>query len=394
MAAKIIDGKALAEEVKREVKANVEVLARRGLTPHLVAILVGDAPEAQLYAVGQKRSCEAVGIRYELLTLPPHTDSASLVETIKRLNADPAITGIMLHLPLPPHLDVAEVQYQIDPLKDVEGVNPANIGYAVYRHTLIAPSTALSAIRLIESTRVPLRGAEAVIVGASDIVGKPASILLTERMATVTLCHIATRDLAKHTSQADIIVVAVGKPNLIRAEHVREGAIVIDVGINSITLPNGKRKTVGDVDFEAVKEKAGYITPVPGGVGPMTVAMLLENTLRCAALTLKVDLADDSVPATTQGCPLIPVRHLQGTLLRDLLKDVLKSAPAGEGISINDIYDRVVAAFGVEGCKPYVNCPHYSTPHAEYKHVTRLALWDGQRRNLFQRIGQGSWRLA
>jgi methylenetetrahydrofolate dehydrogenase (NADP+)/methenyltetrahydrofolate cyclohydrolase len=303
MAAQIIDGRALAEQVKQEVRRNVAALAERGLRPHLTAILVGAAPEAELYAAGQKRACEAVGIHYELKTLPPQTDSATLTDVIRRFNADSTVTGIMLHLPLPPHLDVAEMQYQIDPVKDVEGVNPANIGYAVYRHTLVAPSTALSAIRLIESTKVPLRGAEAVVVGASEIAGKPASILLTERMATVTLCHIATRDLALHTRNADIIVVAVGKPNLIRAEHVREGAVVIDVGINQITLPDGKRKTVGDVDFEAVKEKAGFISPVPGGVGPMTVAMLLENTLRCAALTLKVDLDDDSVPATSTSPP-------------------------------------------------------------------------------------------
>jgi methylenetetrahydrofolate dehydrogenase (NADP+)/methenyltetrahydrofolate cyclohydrolase len=392
MPAKIIDGKALAEDVKQQVRRNVAALAERGLRPHLVAILAGDAPEAELYAAGQQRSSEALGIRYELKKFPATVDSAALTATIKQLNADPAVTGIMLHLPLPPHLDVAEMQYQIDPVKDVEGVNPANIGYAVYRHTLVAPSTALAVIKLIESTGVPLRGADATVVGASDIVGRPASILLTERLATVTLCHIATKDLATHTSRADIVVVAVGKPNLIRAEHVRDGAMVIDVGINRVTLPDGTKKTVGDVDFDAVKQKAGWITPVPGGVGPMTVAMLLENTLRCAALTLKVDLGDDAVPATTQGCPLIPLRHLQTTLLRDLLRDVLKAS--AEGMSSGDVYEKVLSAFGVETCKPYVNCPHYSTPHAEYKHVTPLALWDGQRRGLFTRVGKGNWKLA
>jgi methylenetetrahydrofolate dehydrogenase (NADP+)/methenyltetrahydrofolate cyclohydrolase len=392
MAATIIDGKALAEQVKQEVRRNVALLAEKGLHPHLVAILVGESPEAELYAAGQRKSCEALGIRYTLEKLPSTTDSAKLGAAIKRLNADASVTGIMLHLPLPPHLDVAEIQYQIDPVKDVEGVNPANIGYAVYRHTLIAPSTALAVIKLIESTGEPVRGADAVVVGASDIVGKPASILLTERMATVTLCHIATRDLAMHTAKADIVVVAVGKPGLIRAEHVREGAMVIDVGINRVTLPDGTKKTVGDVDFDAVKEKAGWITPVPGGVGPMTVAMLLENTLRCAALTLKVDLGDDAVPATTQDCPLIPLRHLQATLLRDLLRDLLKASP--EGMPTAEIYQRVLGAFGAENCRPYVNCPHYSTPHAEYKHVTRLALWDGQRRGAFLRTGRGRWKLA
>src|SRR5687767_12308910 len=252
MAATIIDGKALAEQVKQEVRGNVAALAERGLEPYLATVLVGNSPEAELYAASQRRSCEALGIRYELKNLPETTDSAVLTDTIKRLNADPSVTGIMLHLPLPPHLDVAEMQYQIDPVKDVEGVNPANIGYAVYRHTLIAPCTALSVIKLIESTHVPLRGAEAVVVGASEIAGKPAGILLTERMATVTLCHVATRDLARHTAQADIVVVAVGKPNLIGAEHVREGAVVVDVGINRVTLADGTQRTVGDVDYEPV----------------------------------------------------------------------------------------------------------------------------------------------
>jgi methylenetetrahydrofolate dehydrogenase (NADP+)/methenyltetrahydrofolate cyclohydrolase len=190
----------------------------------------------------------------------------------------------MLHLPLPRQLDETELQYQIDPVKDVEGVNPANIGYVVYGHTLIAPCTARAVIELIDSTGLNLRGAEAVVVGASEIAGKPIALLLAERMATVTLCHIATRDLGAHTRRAEVLVVAVGKPGLITAEHVRAGAIVIDVGINRIAAPDGTRKTVGDVDFEAVSQKAGHITPVPGGVGPMTVAMLLKNTLRSAEL--------------------------------------------------------------------------------------------------------------
>jgi methylenetetrahydrofolate dehydrogenase (NADP+)/methenyltetrahydrofolate cyclohydrolase len=171
-------------------------------------------------------------------------------------------------------------------VKDVEGVNPANIGYVIYGHTLIAPCTALAVIELVKSTGVALRGAEAVVVGASEIAGKPIALLLAEQMATVTLCHIATRDLASHTRRADVLVVAVGKPGLIQAEHVREGSVVIDVGINRVTGPDGTKRTVGDVEFETVKELAGWITPVPGGVGPMTVAMLLKNTLRSAELTM------------------------------------------------------------------------------------------------------------
>ena len=200
------------------------------------------------------------------------------------LNEDPSVTGIMMHLPLPPHLDAPRLQYEIDVVKDVEGVNPANIGYVTYGHTVIAPCTASGVIELIERTGVPLRGAEAVVVGASQIVGKPVSLLLTERMATVTVCHIATRDLKAHTQRADVLVVAVGKAGLITADHVRDGAVVIDVGINRVEQPDGTKKTVGDVDFDAVKQKAAFITPVPGGVGPMTVAMLVKNTLRSAEI--------------------------------------------------------------------------------------------------------------
>jgi methylenetetrahydrofolate dehydrogenase (NADP+)/methenyltetrahydrofolate cyclohydrolase len=237
-----------------------------------------------LYAQRQAQACKAVGINYQLLTFPADITQRQLKQEIRRLNTDPSITGIMMHLPLPPHLDRARLQYEIDVVKDVEGVNPANIGYVVYGHTLIAPCTALSVIELIKSTGIKLEGAEAVVVGASEIAGKPITLLLAEQMATATLCHVATRDVPSHTRRADIVVVAVGKPGLIGPDHIRDGAVVIDVGINRVTLPDGTKKTVGDVDFEAVRPKAGYITPVPGGVGPMTVAMLLRNTLRSAEI--------------------------------------------------------------------------------------------------------------
>ena len=282
--AKVIDGAAIAKKIREEVKSAVGDLARRGKTVHLTAILVGSTPPGELYAQRQKETCAAVGIDYELITLPADATADDVSTTIQRLNKDLSVTGIMLHLPLPPHLDATELQYAIDPVKDVEGVNPANIGYVVYGHTLIAPCTALAVIELIKSTGVELRGAEAVVVGASEIAGKPIALLLTEQMATVTLCHIATRDLTAHTRRADILVVAVGKPGLISAEHVREGAIVIDVGINRVKQPDGTSKTVGDVVYETVEPKAAHITPVPGGVGPMTVAILLRNTLRSAQL--------------------------------------------------------------------------------------------------------------
>jgi methylenetetrahydrofolate dehydrogenase (NADP+)/methenyltetrahydrofolate cyclohydrolase len=250
-------------------------------------VLIGSTAAGELYAKRQGEACRAVGIEYELLTLPADADKRRVQDIFHSLNTDPRVTGIMLHLPVPSHLNATELQYLIDPTKDVEGVNPANIGYVVYGQTLIAPCTALAAVELIKSTGVQIRGAEAVMVGASQIVGKPVALLMTELMATVTTCHIATKDLALHTRRADILVVAVGKAGLITADHVREGAVVIDVGINRVALADGTKKTVGDVAFEEVSKKAGWITPVPGGVGPMTVAMLLKNTLRSAELLAK-----------------------------------------------------------------------------------------------------------
>jgi methylenetetrahydrofolate dehydrogenase (NADP+) / methenyltetrahydrofolate cyclohydrolase len=287
MAARIIDGASIAQKVLADVKQRAQRLRDRGRAPHLAAVLVGSSPAGELYARRQAETCQKVGIDYTLVPLSAESTADAVAGAIDRLNADVAITGIMLHLPLPKGLDATDMQYKIDHLKDVEGVNPANIGYVVYGHTIIAPCTALATLELIKSTGVALRGAEAVVVGASEIVGKPAALLLAEQMATVTLCHIATRDLAAHTRRAEILVVAAGKPGLITAGHVREGAVVIDVGINRVALPDGTRKTVGDVDFEPVAEKVAYITPVPGGVGPMTVAMLLRNTVHSAELSIR-----------------------------------------------------------------------------------------------------------
>lgn len=282
--ATIIDGNSLASRIKQDVQDRIAQLKAAGRPVRLSAVLIGSTPAGEIYAHRQGEACRAVGVEYELLTLPADADRKRVEDMIRSLNDDPRVTGIMLHLPVPKHLDATELQYLVDPTKDVEGVNPANIGYVVYGHTLIAPCTALAAVELVKSTGVPLRGAEAVVVGASQIAGKPISLLLTEQMATVTLCHIATRDLALHTRRADVLVVAVGKPGLITADHVREGAVVVDVGINRVTLPDGTKRTVGDVAFDEVAAKAGHITPVPGGVGPMTVAMLLKNTLRSAEL--------------------------------------------------------------------------------------------------------------
>jgi methylenetetrahydrofolate dehydrogenase (NADP+)/methenyltetrahydrofolate cyclohydrolase len=284
MSAKIIDGIAFAEQIKADVAARAASLRSGGRPANLVALLVGGQAGAELYAQRQGEACRALGIDYTLRTFPSTISQREMKLEIRRLNADRTVTGIMMHLPLPDHLDTARLQYEIDVVKDVEGVNPANIGYVVYKHTLIAPCTALAAVELVKSTGVALRGAEAVVVGASVIAGKPISLLLAEQEATVTLCHIATRDLASHTRRADVLVVAVGKAGLISADLVKEGAVVVDVGINRITLPDGTKKTTGDVDFDGVKERAGWITPVPGGVGPVTVAMLMKNTIRSAEL--------------------------------------------------------------------------------------------------------------
>jgi methylenetetrahydrofolate dehydrogenase (NADP+)/methenyltetrahydrofolate cyclohydrolase len=285
MAAEIIDGAAMAEQVKLEVRRRAAEWAQANRRPTLVAILIGSSPAGELYASRQAHACEDVGIAYRLHKLPADTDQKTAEQTIASLSAEPSVTGIMLHLPVPPQLNATDLQYKIDPVKDVEGVNPANIGYVVYGHTRIAPCTALAAMELIDSTAVNLRGAEAVVVGASEIAGKPIALLLTQRLATVTLCHIATRDLKSHTQRADVLVVAAGKAGLIGADHVKPGAIVIDVGINRVAAADGTKKTVGDVDFDAIRPKVAFITPVPGGVGPMTVAMLLKNTLRSAELT-------------------------------------------------------------------------------------------------------------
>jgi methylenetetrahydrofolate dehydrogenase (NADP+)/methenyltetrahydrofolate cyclohydrolase len=282
--AQIIDGNALSAQIRRQVKESVAALRLAGKPVQLTAVLVGSSPAGQMFAQRQGQACRDVGIDYQLLSLDAGASAADVARTLDRLNHDPAVTGIMLHMPLPPHLDGGALRQQIQAIKDVEGVTPTNLGLVAYGQPLNAPFTALAAVELVKSTPLPLRGAEAVVVGASETVGKPAALLLVHERCTVTICRSTTRDLAAHTRRAEILVVAVGKPNFITAEHVRPGAVVIDVGINRITLPDGTKRTVGDVDFDSVQAKAGYLTPVPGGVGPMTVAILLRNTLQSAKI--------------------------------------------------------------------------------------------------------------
>jgi methylenetetrahydrofolate dehydrogenase (NADP+) / methenyltetrahydrofolate cyclohydrolase len=283
MAARIIDGKGLSTQIREQVAAQVASLKDRGMPVRLVAVLVGDNAAARVYAENQKKTCAQVGIEYELRVLPVTVSTAEMHREIRALNSSRDVTGVFLHAPFPEapagadSLDLQDAQYQIDILKDVEGVNPANIGHVVYGHTIMAPCTALAVVELIDATGVKLEGANVTVC-----------LMLTERNATVTLCHIHTRDTAEECRRADIVVVAVGKPGLLRGNDVKKGAVVIDVGINRVKGRDASGaesvKTVGDVDFEEVSRVAGHITPVPGGVGPMTVAILLRNTLRAAKL--------------------------------------------------------------------------------------------------------------
>jgi methylenetetrahydrofolate dehydrogenase (NADP+) / methenyltetrahydrofolate cyclohydrolase len=284
MPAQTIDGNLLAQKVRDELTLRVKSLRDAGKPVHLVAILASSAPAGEIYAQRQGATCREVGIDYTLRKLPADASFEILAQELDRLNADPKVTGIMVHLPLPLGIEPTHIQHRIAVEKDVEGVSPANIGYVVYGQQQIAPCTALAAIKLVESTGYRVDGAEACVVGASAIAGRPAAMLLTQLGATVTICHKLTRDLKSHTRRADILIVAAGVPNLIAADHVREGAVVIDVGINRVTTLDGKTKTIGDVNFDDVQHKAAYLSPVPGGVGPMTVAMLLSNTVRAAEL--------------------------------------------------------------------------------------------------------------
>ncbi len=288
MAAKLIEGGPTAERIKNEVKSAVAAMAA---PPKLAGVLATDNPGAKFYAKSQQAACGEVGIQYEL------HDSAragvldttdSIKAYIRRLNADPALTGIILLMPVPEGVDAREVQLEIAPEKDVEGVHPANIGRLFYGDFSLAPCTPHAVVTLLADAGVDLKGKETVVVGHSEIVGKPSVIMLLQSLMespTVTCCHIATQDLAFHTKRADVLIVAAGKAGLVRGDMVKEGAVVIDVGINRVKVEGGgKRKTriVGDVEFEAASEVASAITPVPGGVGLVTTAMLLKNTAECA----------------------------------------------------------------------------------------------------------------
>ncbi|MCM8805215.1 MAG: bifunctional 5,10-methylenetetrahydrofolate dehydrogenase/5,10-methenyltetrahydrofolate cyclohydrolase [Candidatus Omnitrophica bacterium] len=282
MSARILSGKEIAEKIKQDVKKELEILKEKGIKPKLVAVQVGENPSSRVYLNAQKKSCEAMGIEHEVKNVNQDTTENELIQFIHTLNNDSSITGIILQLPLPQGIDVRKVQSNIAVEKDVEGVNPANLGWIVYGRPLLAPCTALAVKELIDSTGVDLYGKEVVMVGHSDIVGKPVSMLLVDKFATVSICHIGTSEkgmLETHVRMAEILIVAVGKAHLIKGDWVKEGSIVIDVGINKLG-----DKIVGDVEFDIAKERAWWITPVPGGVGPVTTAILLRNTIIAAKM--------------------------------------------------------------------------------------------------------------
>ena len=279
MSASIIDGKELSARVRAELVTRIQAANR---PVRLDAVLVGSDRAASIYAENQAKTCTAVGIDYRLHRLPDGAGYDDIAGRILLLNTEEDVRAIMLHLPLPAGVDHERIQALIAPEKDVEGVNPANIGNVVYGRRSLVPCTALASVEMIESTGVELRGARCVIVGASNIVGKPIAVLLMRAEATVISTNKFTKNLAELTRSADVLVAAAGVPSLIRGDMVKPGAVVVDVGINRVTGPDGKSLTVGDVAFEEARAVAGWISPVPGGVGPMTVAMLLRNTVDAA----------------------------------------------------------------------------------------------------------------
>jgi len=280
--ARIIDGRALAQVVREHVRERVSRQVAAGRTVRLDAVLTDGDPASALYAANQRRTCESLGIEYVLHTLPAGAVWEDVAGRVLVLNEDDRVHAIMVHLPLPEGIEAERVQSMIDVEKDVEGVNPANIGNIVYGRRSLVPCTALAVMEMIESQGVVLRGARCVVVGASNIVGKPIAVLLMRAEATVISTNRYTQDLPKIAREADVLIAAAGVPGLIRADMVKPGAVVIDVGVNQIVDEQGKTRTVGDVSFDEVREVAGALSPVPGGVGPMTVAMLLRNTVESA----------------------------------------------------------------------------------------------------------------
>jgi methylenetetrahydrofolate dehydrogenase (NADP+)/methenyltetrahydrofolate cyclohydrolase len=288
MTARIIDGKQIAADIRAELKDEVAGLKRRGIVPGLGVILVGEDPASKSYVTSKERACEEMGIFSDDNRLPAGTSQEELMVLVRRMNGDPKINGILVQLPLPKHLNESEVLLAIDPNKDVDGFHPVNVGKMVVGEKAFLPCTPHGVVQLLLRSGAKIDGAHVVIAGRSNIVGKPLANMLIQKSptgnATVTVCHTRTKDLGYFTRQADIVIAAAGRPKTITADMVRDGVVVIDVGVNRIEDATKKQgfRLVGDVDFDAVKEKASLITPVPGGVGPMTITMLLYNTVESA----------------------------------------------------------------------------------------------------------------
>ncbi|MDR1639336.1 MAG: bifunctional methylenetetrahydrofolate dehydrogenase/methenyltetrahydrofolate cyclohydrolase FolD [Clostridiales bacterium] len=276
--AHIIDGKAIAKEIREEIKAEVEALEKVGLKPGLAVVIVGEDPASQIYVGSKEKACKAAGILSEVYKLPESAEQSELLELVEKLNKREDIHGILVQLPLPKHMDSEAVIEAIDPSKDVDAFSPVNVGRIMIGQHSLAPCTPAGIIELIKRSGVSISGKRCVVIGRSNIVGKPVAMLLLHESGTVTICHSRTANLQSVTQEADILIAAIGKPKYVTADMVKPGACVIDVGVNR--LPDGK--VCGDVDFDSVSQVAGYITPVPGGVGPMTISMLLKNTVAAA----------------------------------------------------------------------------------------------------------------
>lgn len=277
MAAQIIDGKQVAAQIRGQLAEEIKGLKKEGLTPGLAVVLVGDDPASRVYVNMKKKACAEIGVYSREYGLAKETTQEELLDLIGELNRDPQIHGILVQLPLPDHLDEHQVLEAISPDKDVDGFHPVNVGRLVTGQPCLKPCTPAGIIELIDRTGLELKGKEAVVVGRSNIVGKPVALLLLSRHATVTICHSRTQNLDEVCRRADVLVVAVGRPEMVKGDWIKPGAVVIDVGTNRL-----EKGLVGDVEFAAAKETAGHITPVPGGVGPMTIAMLMKNTVEAA----------------------------------------------------------------------------------------------------------------
>ncbi|MEZ5359407.1 MAG: bifunctional 5,10-methylenetetrahydrofolate dehydrogenase/5,10-methenyltetrahydrofolate cyclohydrolase [Candidatus Zixiibacteriota bacterium] len=292
MAGKLIDGKAIAKKIKEEVKSEVEILAKQGITPGLTAVLVGDDPASHIYVNNKAKACKKVGINGEVIKLPAETSADELRQLVINLNQREDVHGILIQSPLPKHIDELDMILNVDPLKDVDGFHPMNVGYMMLGSPIFLPCTPFGVIRILDEIGQNPKGKKVVILGRGNIVGKPLAAMLMQKWegcnATVTVCHTGTTNIVGEVRQADILVAAMGMPKFVTGNMVKEGAVIIDVGTNRVDDPSTEKGyyVCGDVDFDSCVDKASWITPVPGGVGPITIAMLMYNTVRAARLKL------------------------------------------------------------------------------------------------------------